>query len=188
VALVTGSVGGYALNRVLSAGETADVTLGDSGEDAEPVGAAAGKGEQFPDVEVIDVEGQPVRTGPFLGRPLVVNLWYAACPPCRREMPDFAEVSDEYEGRVRFVGINLLDDVDRMLAFATETGVSYELYRDPVGAFNEAIGAIGYPTTVFVDAAGQVVEHHTGALDADELRSRLDEAAMRGHPTSSGSR
>ena len=44
----------------------------------------------FPSAEVIDVNGATVDSAEFIGVPMVVNLWFAACPPCQREMPHFA--------------------------------------------------------------------------------------------------
>jgi len=36
----------------------------------------------FPSAEVIDVNGATVDSAEFIGAPMVVNLWFAACPPC----------------------------------------------------------------------------------------------------------
>lgn len=130
------------------------------------------EGDQLPDVEVLDVDGRTVRTGDLIGRPLVVNLWYSSCPPCRREMPDLATVANEFNGQVLFVGVNPLDDVETMVEFADEVGVRYELLRDPDGAFTEAIRAVGFPTTLFVAADGTVVAQ-TGEVDAEDIRREV---------------
>jgi hypothetical protein len=37
-------------------------------------------------------------------------------------------------------------------------------------------GGIGMPTTVFIDADGNVVDTHTGALFAETLEERIREA------------
>ena len=39
---------------------------------------------------------------------MVVNLWYSTCPPCARELADFAAVEAEVGDDVRFVGVNPL--------------------------------------------------------------------------------
>lgn len=172
VALVVGVGGGIVLSRVLT-GDDVDVSLDEPGVyPMLPPEQLSIIGDRFPDVEVLDVDGNQVATGTLVGQPLVVNLWYSSCAPCTRQLPDLAEVSDEYVGRVRFVGINPVDDVDTMLDLATDLDVNYELYRDEHGWFVEAMG-VAFPMTIFVAADGTVVEQ-TGELDADGLRSRLE--------------
>jgi thiol-disulfide isomerase/thioredoxin len=174
IALVASIVGGYALRRVLDDDSGVDATLDEPGVYTEaPPAAASSEGDRFPDVEVLDLDGNTVRTGSLVGQPMVVNLWYSWCAPCERELPAFAEVSAEYDGRVRFVGINPYDSPETLTEFATEKGVEYEQYRDPPGLYAEAIRAVAYPMTVFVDADGTVVEQ-ANVLDADGLRSRIE--------------
>jgi hypothetical protein len=80
------------------------------------------------------------------------------------------EVGDD----VRFIGVNTIDSIEVMERFAGERGVSYELYRDEYAEFTDGIGASAFPVTIFVTSKGQIVEQ-TGALDADELRDKVDE-------------
>lgn len=127
----------------------------------------------LPEATLSDVDGGDVSTAELLGEPLVVNLWYADCPPCAKELPDFAEVDAETDD-VRFVGVNLRDSVERMEEFAGERGVAYDLLRDEDAAFTDAIGAVAFPVTLFVASDGTIVEQ-TGALDADQLRARIDD-------------
>jgi hypothetical protein len=58
--------------------------------------------------------------------------------------------------------------------FAGERGVQYELYRDEYAEFTDGIGATAFPVTIFVDSDGVIVDQ-TGALDAEELRRKVDE-------------
>ncbi|MBA2385689.1 MAG: hypothetical protein H0V69_01220, partial [Acidimicrobiia bacterium] len=80
----------------------------------------------------------------------------------------------EYDGEVRFVGVNPIDDVDTMVDFADEVGVHYELFRDPDGRFTEAVRAVGFPITLFVDADGTVVAQ-TGEVDAEDIRRQVEQ-------------
>ena len=129
------------------------------------------QGDPFPDVALIDVDDTEVMTSEFLGEPLVVNLWYSTCPPCAKELPEFAEVDAETD-EVRFVGVNTLDSLEVMERFAGERGVEYDLFRDEFAELADAIGATAMPVTLFVTSNGTIVEQ-TGALDADELRTKV---------------
>lgn len=106
------------------------------------------------------------------GTPVVVNMWATWCKPCVKEMPAFDEVAASEAG-VRIVGVNVADSAADATAFAESLGVSYEQFNDPTGALSDAFGVTGLPATAFVDADGKVVEVHSGALTADELRDRI---------------
>jgi peroxiredoxin len=129
------------------------------------------QGDPFPDVVLIDRDDNEVNTGDLVGEPLVVNLWYSTCPPCAKELPDFAEVDAETDD-VRFIGVNTLDSLEVMERFAGERGVEYDLFRDEFAELADAIGATAMPITLFVSSNGTIVEQ-TGSLDADELRAEI---------------
>jgi peroxiredoxin len=129
------------------------------------------RGEPFPDVVLIDGDGNEVTTADLLGEPLVVNLWYSTCPPCAKELPDFAEVDAETDD-ARFIGVNTLDSLEVMERFAAERGVEYDLFRDEYADLANAIGATAMPITLFVTSGGTIVEQ-TGVLDADQLRAKI---------------
>ncbi|MEY2973721.1 MAG: hypothetical protein RIR49_141 [Actinomycetota bacterium] len=153
-----------------------DVVLDEPGEYQQPVDAttpAADRADAFPAVDVLTADGRVVSTAALIGTPLVVNLWFAACPPCQREMPDFASVDAATGDSVRFIGVNPIDDPERMLAFAASTGVTYDLFRDPDAALTDALSTVAFPLTVFVAADGTIVGRD-GVLDATRLAERIE--------------
>jgi peroxiredoxin len=147
-----------------------DVVLDEPGEFAEPVDSVPVTGDVVPDVELLDADGVVHSLSEFRGAPLVVNIWYSSCAPCAREVRDFAEVHRELGDTVQFVGVNPLDDADRMIDFAEARDVGYTLWRDEGLGFVNAVPVAAYPTTLFVDADGVIVRQTT-AIDADELRA-----------------
>lgn len=133
------------------------------------------EGRTLGPAEVENADGDPVSTTEWsaTGRPLVINVWYSTCRPCKREMPVLQAAFDTFGDRVDFVGVNPQDTRSRMIDFAAELGVSYDLYRDPDGRFTVANGIATFPTTLFVDPDGRVVEQIAGELSADELQDAL---------------
>jgi peroxiredoxin len=129
------------------------------------------QGDPLPDVVLLDGDDAEIRTADLLGEPLVVNLWYSTCPPCAKELPDFAEVDAETDD-VRFIGVNTLDSVEVMERFAGERGVEYDLFRDHFAELADGIGATAMPVTLFVTSDGTIIEQ-TGPLDADQLRGKV---------------
>jgi len=127
----------------------------------------------LPDVTLSDVNGEPVAMRSLAGTPLVLNYWYASCPPCEKEMPDFARVAEEVGATVRIVGINPVDDADTATSFAAGKGVQYQQLLDKTRRSVDDLGLTKFPSTVFVAADGTVIEIVGHELTADELRSRI---------------
>ena len=144
------------------------VTFPDDG-----LGNSAVQGDSLPEVTLLDGDDAEVTTADLLGEPLVVNLWFSTCPPCAKELPDFAEV-DAARNDVRFVGVNPIDSVEVMERFAGERGVEYELLRDQFADLADGVGAVAFPVTLFVTSDGTIVDQ-AGVLDADQLRARIDD-------------
>jgi peroxiredoxin len=137
---------------------------GDSGAD----------GARLPEVDLTDADGNVVPSASLVGEPLVVNFWYSTCPPCTKEMREFAAVHAERGDDVRFIGINPLDDGPSMVEFAAERGVTYELLRDELAEMQTELEITSFPVTLFVTSDGTILEQ-TGVIDEAGLESRIDE-------------
>jgi thiol-disulfide isomerase/thioredoxin len=115
-----------------------------------------------------------------LGRPVVLNMWAGLCPPCRLEMPDFQEVSDELGDEISILGLDMgpftnLGTSQDGEALIRELGITYltgtttdpEVVRD--------YQLLGMPTTYFVKPDGQILRRWTGLLTADKLSELVQE-------------
>ena len=107
------------------------------------------------------------------GTPVVVNIWGSWCPPCRVEAPDLADVSAEYEGRVQFVGIDILDNREAAREFILEFDWQYPSVFDPQGAIRDGLGYLGQPVTVVHGRDGEITFEHTGTITAQLLESEI---------------
>jgi peroxiredoxin len=154
-----------------------DVVMDQPGEFQEPTIAtnAPLKGTPLPVVDLTTETGDTLSTASFRGSSTVVNVWFADCPPCRRELPAFAAAHATYGDRVRFVGVNPRDDAARARAFAEERGVRYESYLDPDGRFLTAVGIATFPTTLLVADDGSILVQRAGEVTQDELERLIDE-------------
>lgn len=148
--------------------------------DDEPVdsvdltGESVATGEAFPDVDLVDLNGDDVSIEDYAGVPVVVNLWAESCRPCRAEMPAFEAVFKERNSEVLFLGINSGDDQQTTADFVDEVGVTYDIARDPRGDVMAEVGGPGLPATLFVSAEGRILDLHFGEMSADELRAEID--------------
>jgi thiol-disulfide isomerase/thioredoxin len=107
------------------------------------------------------------------GTPVVVNVWGSWCPPCMEEAPDLAVVSKEFDGRVQFLGIDILDEREAARDFIIKYDWQYPHVFDPGGAIRNGLGYIGQPVTVIYDKDGDVAFEWNGVIDAKRLRDGI---------------
>jgi thiol-disulfide isomerase/thioredoxin len=104
----------------------------------------------------------------YVGQPLVVNFFASWCTPCITEMPAFEQVHRSNPG-VTFVGINAGEQPESGSRIIKQTGVTYDILRDPSGVLTQQLDVINLPATLFVATDGTIVRVHTGPLSQDEL-------------------
>lgn len=153
-----------------------EVALEFSGDDQDPSQGLVGEdvtGTSLPSGNFSRLEGGLGSFADYRGMPLVVNFFASWCAPCVAEMPAFETVHQSLGDRVAFVGVNLRDQVGAATALVEQTGVTYDIFRDPGGDLATTMGVVVMPSTLFVSPEGQVVEVAAGELSADELRQRI---------------
>ena len=112
----------------------------------------------------------------YTGTPLVVNFFASWCPPCVREMPEFQEVFERLDGEVAFLGLSQDQSAQDALDLVESTGVTYDVGWDLDLEVYQATGSIAMPTTVFVSPSGELLDTFAGALDAESLADRIENA------------
>ena len=130
------------------------------------------EGRSLPDSMLTDASGVAVNLLALTGKPMVLNFWYSTCEPCRRELPAFA-AAHEQQPEIQFIGVNMNDKVEIALAFAEKYGVTFPTLFDPSGEFISQLGIATAPTTLFVDATGNIVDQVSGEISAEKLQQLL---------------
>ena len=60
-------------------------------------------GDSYPLFETQDINGKQVLLKSLIGKVIVINYWFVACPPCRREMPDLNKLVADYKSDTSIV-------------------------------------------------------------------------------------
>ena len=149
-----------------------------SGDGALTVVAPESRDEGIAFQGPLDVGGM-FSSDDYEGQIMVVNFWYAGCPPCRLEAPDLEALHQEFldEGVV-FIGVNILDQAPTALAFADEFGVTYPSIMDTNDgsvrlAFSGQVAPNAVPTTVVLDQQGRVAARISGLLTEPDVLAAL---------------
>jgi thiol-disulfide isomerase/thioredoxin len=151
---------------IVTAGVGLALVFGDGGD---ATGDAGGKYRQ------VEFATAGEMLAAHAGTPMVVNFFASWCAPCRAELPDLAEAHNRYGDDVKFIGINHADfSPEATSELLIETGITYDIVKDPEGRFLQELGRLPtMPTTVFVDAAGNVTERHHGIILADQIAANI---------------
>lgn len=128
-----------------------------------------------------DFAGAYVDTGTWGGDVVVINTWYAACPPCRVESPDLVAAAQDYAAQgVHFIGLNGTDDAGAAQPFERNFEIPYPSIGDTDGtaiaALQGRVPVEAVPTTVVLDRQGRVMSRIIGRLDPTTLRELIDAA------------
>jgi cytochrome c biogenesis protein CcmG, thiol:disulfide interchange protein DsbE len=102
------------------------------------------------------------------GYPVVVNKWASWCGPCRAEFPYFQQAAAEHGTRVAFLGVDGMDSEDAARTFLEQYPVPYPSFSDPDEDIIKDVldAAVGYPSTVFYDAAGEPAYTRIGPYES----------------------
>ncbi len=127
-----------------------------------------------------DFTGQRQDTAQWRGDVVVLNTWYASCPPCRAEAPDLAAVANDYAARgVHVLGVNSTDEAGAALAFMEKFAIPFPSIADSDGSAVAALQGVvpvnAVPTTVVLDRDGKVAARVLGLIEESTLRAVLDD-------------
>ncbi len=124
--------------------------------------------------------GTELQLSQLRGQPVALNFWAGLCPPCRAEMPEFQQFQDNFAGRVTLIGVDLgqfmnlgsQEDAQNLLA---DLGVTYPAGYTVDDQVLQNYRVLGLPTTVFINAEGQIHRKWDGVLNLEKLTEITEE-------------
>jgi len=144
---------------------------------ATPGPAAPVVGHYAPNITLRDLANNPVQLSSLKGKVVALNFWYAACEPCKLEMPALEHSYQQYKAQgFVVVGVDIVDDPATADNFIQTLGVTYPIVRDVDLRAATIYRLTDTPSTFFIDRNGVIRYKVVGALDAATLNT--DVAAL----------
>jgi thiol-disulfide isomerase/thioredoxin len=143
--------------------------------------AAVDRGEPV-DLTGTDLDGKTVDLADLRGKPVVVNVWWSQCPPCRVEQPDLNEAAAELGDSASFVGLNIRDSsATAAQSYVRSFEVPYPSISSADGsallAFAGTLTPRSIPSTVVLDAQGRIAASVQGRVPTTTTLVDLVEGA-----------
>lgn len=145
--------------------------------------AKAGDGEigsELPEFTVKDLQGREISSAALRGKVVLIDFWATWCDPCKKEMPGYQKLLDQYGARgFAVVGLkfDVMMDTEDPVVFARKMGVHYPLAVATEELKKKFGGIAGLPTTMLYDRRGVLRKkiigfEYTDAIEKD-LRALL---------------
>jgi peroxiredoxin len=127
-----------------------------------------------PDLELVDLAGNPVRLADLQGQVVLLNAWATWCPPCLAEMPDLQDYFERHRDQAfTLIGVNIGEQPEAVSSFVEQAGVSFPIWMDPGEQTLRALNTISLPTSIVIDPQGVVRLAWSGATCLSTLESTV---------------
>jgi len=129
-----------------------------------------------PDFALQDLDGNTVRLSDYKGKVVILDFWATWCGPCRRGIPEFIELQEEFgDEKLVILGISVdQGDLSVVPKFAEQYGINY-----PVLYANQDIqmkyGPINsIPTAFIIDKEGKARDMAVGLRPKSYFKGVVD--------------
>lgn len=130
---------------------------------ADSTGYIVRVGEMAPDFTVTLTDGKQMSLSSFRGKVVMLQFTASWCGVCRKEMPFIEKdiwLKHKNNSDFALIGIDRDEPLDKVLAFAKATGVTYPLGLDPAADIfaKYALRESGITRNVLIDKEGKIVK------------------------------
>jgi cytochrome c biogenesis protein CcmG, thiol:disulfide interchange protein DsbE len=145
-------------------------------------------GSKAPDfrAKVLGADQYRTRLTDYKGQVVMLNVWATWCEPCRKELPSFQQLYQEYGPKgLKLVAVSIDAAVseDSIRKFANHYGITFDVLHDTTHKIEEAYQTTGYPETFIIGPEGDIRRKVIGADDWTSQGNRALVAQLLGLQT-----
>jgi thiol-disulfide isomerase/thioredoxin len=151
---------------------------GSKSDSQTPANASSGEqlavGNPAPDLSIQTLNGKgKISNDSLKGKIAIVDFWATWCAPCKTSFPKLEELAKKHGSRLEIVGVSVDDEKNGVADWAKENGATFAIGWDEGHSIAERWKVKSMPTTIILDASGNVRHVHAGFHDDEpELISK----------------
>lgn len=164
-------------NAVLAAAAQGSAQAGET--DVSDVSSA------WKNVVLTDLEGNKVRLSDYKGEPVYFEFWGTWCTNCVKDLDQLTELYQDHmqRGDIKVTSVVVPDQfgelsADEFVAWAHKNNLQIPVLMDTNGSLAKYLGVSGFPSSVFIDAEGNLVKMRVGSVERTTLEDLLSEIAQ----------
>ena len=118
-------------------------------------------GQPCVDFQGTDINGNAVKLSDYVGKGnyVVVDMWASWCGPCKREIPNLAEVNKLYKDKgVTVLGVFVWDDIKNLQPTMEAEKVTWPQIIDSEKCATDLYGVNGIPAIMLFGPDGTILE------------------------------
>lgn len=129
-----------------------------------------------PNFHLITTTNDTISLESFEGKFLLVHFWATWCKPCRKEMPEFAELEEELKNvDIEVLGVSIDSKSDSLQAVEFAERFSFPNALAISGEISEDYWAWGIPTTILISEEGMLLGRVRGVINWNNFSSLFKE-------------
>jgi len=128
------------------------------------------------DFTLKDIHGKPFALSDYKGKVVLLDFWATWCPPCRKEIPGFNELYNNYRSRgFAVIGVSMDESTSDIKRFAKRFKMNYPIL---MGAGREdlepAFGSLALPMAFVISRDGRICAKHEGFTPKEQFEREID--------------
>lgn len=125
-------------------------------------------------------DGKTVNLSDYKGKKVYIKVWASWCPTCLAGLPEVDSLAANHSEdtvvlSVVAPGVNREKKAEDFKEWFS--GLEYKnlpVLMAETPDFFKQVGVIGYPTSVFINQNGEIVQAHPGHLSNEDIQKQLD--------------
>jgi thiol-disulfide isomerase/thioredoxin len=115
------------------------------------------------EIELKDLNGQPISLSDFRGKIVFLNFWTTWCFDCRIEMPHMEKLHQQFKNKeFEMVAVNLQEPVSQVKQFFKDYKLTFTTLLDSDGEVGAHFRITSIPTTFILNKQGIIIGKVTG--------------------------
>ena len=132
------------------------------------------EGDVMTDFSLTDTDDNNHRLSTLLKEKqlVILDFWYVSCEPCKSEFPLFEAAVNRYGDKMTLLAVNPFDNQNSIkklreqLNAKLHTSIHFPMLEDTCNLY-AGFGVRTYPTTVFINADGVILNIYEGAFSSE---------------------